>query len=576
MQLLFDFLQDINPKNSKICSYLKCDAEEILILQFMLKEYLNDQKEFEVSLLLKEIFNKKDSKELFIYLPKIKNLLESGWIIGEQYPINSLTLLEILHSEIALSPSFFKLFEEENLDYHYENESLEITPYDDHFEFLKDQFFRISLLQKLSEERLDSTPCVKTKYHLKNIEDKITARLKITKTAIPAHQIITENHLTSKEEIIFFALLKEEYTSSNSNLHDMNVLINLISNDEYDKIKNRALFDEKSPLIEKNILDYDELLNVFGGISRTFYIHEDVLQKIIHPKTKQKNKFSLHNLIKEQQLFEILEPKLSLDEIILPEKTKNTLETILQQADPKVAKLLKTWGIKEKTSIQSKIIFYGASGTGKTLSALGIAKSLKKQVLSLDCSKVLSQYVGESEKNVRKIFDNYKEITKKSKNHPILLLDEADQFLSLRINSGSGAEKMHNQMQNIFLEQIEKFEGILIATTNLLETIDNAFSRRFDHKIEFKRPAEKERILLWEYYLPKNATFKEHTKQSLAQTLAKYNLSGGQISLIVKNTAYNVALKTKPIFEEKDFIESIQKELRSDFDKEKNLGFNAF
>ncbi len=113
-------------------------------------------------------------------------------------------------------------------------------------------------------------------------------------------------------------------------------------------------------------------------------------------------------------------------------------------------------------------------------------------------------YVGESEKNVRGIFDKYYEIRDKSKVEPILLLNEADQFLSSRTtSSGSGSEKMHNQMQNIFLEQIERFDGILIATTNLLESLDKAFSRRFNYKIEFKKPNFEERKELWEKLLQK-------------------------------------------------------------------------
>ena len=119
-------------------------------------------------------------------------------------------------------------------------------------------------------------------------------------------------------------------------------------------------------------------------------------------------------------------------------------------------------------------------------------------------------YVGESEKNVRKIFDDFKELSKKAKVDPILLLNEADQFLSSRTQGpGSSADKMHNQMQNIFLEQIEKFEGILIATTNLLGNIDKAFSRRFNHKIEFKKPGRKQRLRLWQFMLPEGADYDE-------------------------------------------------------------------
>jgi SpoVK/Ycf46/Vps4 family AAA+-type ATPase len=180
-------------------------------------------------------------------------------------------------------------------------------------------------------------------------------------------------------------------------------------------------------------------------------------------------------------------------------------------------------------------------------------------------------YVGESEKNVRKIFDTYYELTKKSKSHPILLLNEADQFLSSRSSGGSGAEKMHNQMQNIFLEQIEKFSGILIATTNLLETIDLAFSRRFDYKIEFAKPNLKQRYELWKKMLPKVAL---ESKNIDIEKLSSYELSGGQISVVVKNTAIKVAVKDKPIFETADFLEEINREIKGAFGEEKKMGFN--
>ena len=105
--------------------------------------------------------------------------------------------------------------------------------------------------------------------------------------------------------------------------------------------------------------------------------------------------------------------------------------------------------------------------------------------------------LARASKNVRKIFDTTKKFAKKDGSEPVLLLNEADQFLSTRVESSSGAEKMHNQMQNIFLEQIERFEGVLIATTNFLQSLDVAFSRRFDYKIEFKKPDYNGRLAIW-------------------------------------------------------------------------------
>jgi SpoVK/Ycf46/Vps4 family AAA+-type ATPase len=135
---------------------------------------------------------------------------------------------------------------------------------------------------------------------------------------------------------------------------------------------------------------------------------------------------------------------------------------------------------------------------------------------------------------------------------------------------GSSAAQMHNQMQNIFLEQIEKFEGILIATTNLLENIDTAFSRRFNYKIEFKKPNISQRKKLWKMMLPQHANYEEAFD---IDALAKYNVTGGQINLIIKNTAYRVAVREVSVFALDDFIVEIEKELRGSFDSDKQLGF---
>ncbi|MEJ2373555.1 MAG: ATP-binding protein, partial [Sulfurimonas sp.] len=307
--------------------------------------------------------------------------------------------------------------------------------------------------------------------------------------------------------------------------------------------------------------------------SRAFYIVDEVLQSIIHPqKTKKVTRLKLNALIEEQDIFELVEPESSLDDVVLNPKTRETLENLMRQVDKEVVARLVKWGIKQKKSgIDARIIFYGAAGTGKTMTAYSLAKSLKRQVLAFDCSKILSMYVGESEKNVRKIFDTFYELSEKTKTEPILLLNEADQFLGSRSSGNiTGSDQMHNQMQNIFLEQIENFRGMLIATTNLLENIDSAFSRRFNYKIEFKKPDYEQRVQLWEKMLPKEAPYEENFNK---EELAEYSLTGGQINLIVKNTAYKVAVKEEPVFLMKDFIGEIQREKTGNFDSEKSMGF---
>jgi SpoVK/Ycf46/Vps4 family AAA+-type ATPase len=125
-------------------------------------------------------------------------------------------------------------------------------------------------------------------------------------------------------------------------------------------------------------------------------------------------------------------------------------------------------------------------------------------------------------------------------------------------------------MQNIFLEQIERFDGLLIATTNLLETIDPAFSRRFDYKIAFEKPDLKQRIELWKKLLPENAQYEEGLD---VEKLASYPLTGGQIKVVLKNTALKVATKAKPLFTFEDFKLSIDRETKGAFGDTKSVGF---
>jgi len=560
------FLKD--PKKSKIIKTLNVKDEEIKILQKMLDEYLDAKEDIKVRKVLKEVFGD-DKLKALENIKHIKNLLEEGWIVLSsfgQIKSSDLTTLELFNSSVSLSVAFLKLLEDGELDLVVP----EKTPYKEHLEFLHDEFLRIELYEQLSSIKSnyskESASIKRVQSKLKLIENTIKERIKKTKIDLPVLNFIKEHNLNEKEEIIFLALLKEEYTSSNEQVREQNYLLNLISSDEIERIKNRSLLDDNSKLVGDGILDYDELFTAMGSYTKVFFINEDILKELIHPKKKHK----IEHIVKET-IFDFFEPTKGLDEVVLPKSTKEMVLRLLKQVDKKVLKLLKEWGIKTSNDIEAKVIFYGPPGTGKTLTAHSIAKELNKPVLSLDSSKILSMYVGESEKNVRRMFDEYYSICEKLKTKPILLLNEADQFLSTRTTSTfSSADKMHNQMQNIFLEQLEKFDGLLIATTNLLETIDSAFSRRFDYKIKFEKPSLKERKKLWEIKLPKNAKYEEGFDIKM---LSKYELTGAQIEVVIKNTALKVALKKDPVFTVKDFIEEIEKEKQNAFDSEKELGF---
>lgn len=575
MQHLIEFVEREDIEKSAVFPHLKCSADEAGILQVMARRYITGQEDSGVLELLQECFG----TEAYGYLGRlahIKNLLELGWIAQQSFTplkISEACTLELLNATVTLSTPLLRLLELGSL----EMTLPETKPYEDHLEYLQDQFFRIELYQKISAVRHQgneqSLSIHRLQHKLELLEKRIGERIAQTTTEIALEKYLRDSELEGKEEVIFLALLKEEYNAGDSSLREMTALIDLISVDEYDRIRNRSLLEEGSKLISDEIIDYEEMLNPFGGISRAFYIVDEVLQNIMHPQKKKKvHKLKLDMLIKEQEIFELVEPTTSLDDVVLNPSTRKVLDNLMHQMDKRVMQRLVAWGVKtKKQGVDARIIFYGPPGTGKTMTAYSLAKSLKRQVLSFDCSKILSMYVGESEKNVRKIFDTYKELTEKTKTEPILMLNEADQFLSARSSgTGSSAEQMHNQMQNIFLEQIEAFRGVLIATTNLLENIDSAFSRRFNYKIEFKRPDRKQRRLLWEKMLPKNAPYEEGFD---VDALTGYELTGGQINLVIKNTAFAVATMDEPLFTVGAFVEEIEKEKRGTFDSERAMGF---
>ncbi|EAL8349705.1 ATP-binding protein, partial [Campylobacter jejuni] len=502
MEKLKNFLSLKNIEDTQIYKELKCAKNEALILRELCRNYVVSISSINAFTLLSTIFG--NDKYLYLdALEDLKKLIERGFVNQNSSFFKSLennktqTLtLALLQSELSLSEYFLE-FLEAKPRLNFEKQEA----YADYLEYLKDEFARIQLYERLSFIQ-KSAYNSEIKNQIKLYEKHIKERLKKSKFYNVLADIFKEYNLEHKEQIIFLALLKEEYALSNESSisREMNSLLSLISENDLERHKNKKLLQENAPLL--NLIEYDEYLNAFGDISKSFFIIDEILQRIINFEPKQSKKIKIESVLKDQDIFELIEPSTDINDIIMPENTKELLENILKQQDKKVLERLHSWGIKSNKNIEAKIIFYGPAGTGKTMSALAMAKSMKKSVLSFDCSKILSKWVGESEQNVRKIFDTYKNIVQTCKQSPILLLNEADQFLSTRVDGSSGSDKMHNQMQNIFLEQIERFSGVIIATTNFLESLDSAFSRRFDYKIEFQKPDFKDRLKIWEKFLP--------------------------------------------------------------------------
>lgn len=190
-------------------------------------------------------------------------------------------------------------------------------------------------------------------------------------------------------------------------------------------------------------------------------------------------------------------------------------------------------------------LFYGVPGTGKTETAYQIARCTNRDIFMVNASQIKSKWVGDSEKNIKALFDEYRSTVLKSQIAPILLFNEADAILGNRIqNIGHSVDKMENTIQNIILQEMENLDGIMIATTNLTQNLDSAFERRFIYKIEFQKPSLDARILIWKSFLP---SLKTSVMNDLAKT---YNFSGGQIENIARKHSIEYILSGKEPTEE--------------------------
>lgn len=177
-------------------------------------------------------------------------------------------------------------------------------------------------------------------------------------------------------------------------------------------------------------------------------------------------------------------------------------------------------------------LFYGSPGTGKTETVYQLARQSGRDIVEVNVEQVKSMWVGESEKNVKALFDNYRRVAKAADRVPILLFNEADALIGRRLEGADRAvDKMENSVQNIILQEMERLDGIMIATTNLTQNMDKAFERRFLYKIRFDRPCTEAKKAIWGTMIP-------DLPDSDAGTLAaRYDFSGGQIENVARKRA---------------------------------------
>jgi SpoVK/Ycf46/Vps4 family AAA+-type ATPase len=243
---------------------------------------------------------------------------------------------------------------------------------------------------------------------------------------------------------------------------------------------------------------------------------------------------------KLERLADRIDAKATWEDIVLPAEERALLRQIAQQVRQR-SRVYEDWGFRQKMNRGMGIsaLFCGESGTGKTMAAEVIANELKLYLYRIDLSAVVNKYIGETEKNLRRVFDAAED------SGAILFFDEADALFGKRSEVKDSHDRYANIEINYLLQRMEAYRGLAILATNMKSALDSAFMRRLRFIVNFPFPGAKERKLIWENVFPKadaSRGFPGTPVEGLNYDhLAKLNLTGGSIHNIALNAAFLAA-----------------------------------
>jgi AAA+ superfamily predicted ATPase len=228
------------------------------------------------------------------------------------------------------------------------------------------------------------------------------------------------------------------------------------------------------------------------------------------------------------------------EDLIAPPKTLAALEEIVRFARQR-QRLLEGWGFGRRLAYGRALtaLFSGPPGTGKTMAAGIVASELNLDVYRIDLSQLTSHYIGETEKNLKRVFE-YARASQSA-----LLFDEADAVFAKRTEVKTSNDRYANMEVNYLLQLMEEFDGVVLLTTNARDSIDAAFLRRIRFKVEFPAPDEQERLRLWRAMLPPEVPTQGDL--DLAELAAAYELSGAHIKNVVVRAAISALSQDVPL-----------------------------
>jgi SpoVK/Ycf46/Vps4 family AAA+-type ATPase len=233
-----------------------------------------------------------------------------------------------------------------------------------------------------------------------------------------------------------------------------------------------------------------------------------------------------------------IEPSATWDDLVLPEKQKQLLAQIAIHVRQRT-KVYRKWGFASKgqRGLGISALFAGPSGTGKTMAGEVLANHLRLDIYRIDLSQVISKYIGETEKNLRRVFDAADE------GAAILLFDEADALFGKRSEVKDSHDRYANVEVSYLLQRMEAYRGLAILTTNRRDALDTAFLRRIRFVVEFPFPEAAQRAEIWHRVFPRQTP----TEDLRIDRLARLSAAGGNIQNIAMGAAFLAADAGEPV-----------------------------
>ncbi|WP_297509148.1 ATP-binding protein [Flavobacterium sp.] len=394
----------------------------------------------------------------------------------------------------------------------------------------------LQLIQELIDKRCEGVFDADTL--LKLVENELTTAKKCIEL-----DWLNNFNLSIVDKTLFFCTAINYFT--NESKADLEYYIKQIE-DKFTKQKaiREKIINKTSPLITNELVVKEE-----DGFAFDEFI--ELTQKSItalfekQKKEKKKKSYSTATL---------LYPDAILDENLFynPSEWKqiNTIEKVLSiEKHKQIIDHLEENGLGKGISI----LFNGFSGTGKTATAKRLAKLTNRALFCVDVEKIVDKWMGDSEKNVKKIFSEYYEFSKECEHTPILFFNE-DSIFSKRVLVNQSTDRSHNSMQNILLEEMENFTGISIVTSNNADKLDPAFERRFLYKVEFEKPNTTTQFQLLQNSFPNMSI------DIINQAINNYSFTGGQIYNIRKKYIMQCILEENDL--ESLFLNLCQEEIK--------------